>query len=137
MVRFLELRKRSMRNHNVRKLYDLNNMFQAFCVPVSVPMEFLPVPIAAQVWVQRYVRLQSYQSQFLWIPPSSYGCPGGGAKVCSPSKLPVSVPMDSSQFLWLPWWGCKGMFALKVTSLSSYGFLPVPMAALLKGAKVC
>ena len=102
MVRFLELRKRSMRNHNVRKLYDLNNMFQAFCVPVSVPMEFLPVPIAAQVWVQRYVRIQSYQSQFLWIPPSSYGCPGGGAKVCSPSKLPASVPMDSSQFLWLP-----------------------------------
>ena len=115
-------------------------------LPVSVPMEFLPVPIAAQVGVQRYVRPQSYQSQFLWLPPSSYGCPGGGAKVCSPSKLPVLVLME---FLpvpmaalvgvqryvrpqsYLPRWGCKGMFALKVTSLSSYGFLPVPMAALV------
>merc|ERR1711965_433098 len=87
-------------------------------------MEFLPVPIAAQLGVQGYVRPQSYQSQFLCIPPSSYSGPGGGAKVCSPSKLPVSVPMDSSQFLWLPWWGCKGMFALKVTSLSSYGIPP-------------
>ena len=35
-------------------------------LPVSVPIEFLPVPIAAQVGVQRYVRPQSYQSQFLW-----------------------------------------------------------------------
>ena len=94
MVRFLELRKRSMCNHNVRKLYDLNNMFQAFCVPVSVPMEFLPVPIAAHVGVQRHVRPQGYQSQFLW---------------------------NSSQFLWLPKCGCKNIFTLKVTSLSSYG----------------
>ena len=63
-------------------------------LPVSVPIEFLPVPIAAQVGVQRYVSPQSYQSQFLW---------------------------NSSQFLWLPKCGCKNIFTLKVTSLSSYG----------------
>ena len=63
-------------------------------LPVSVPMEFLPVPIAAHVGVQRHVRPQGYQSQFLW---------------------------NSSQFLWLPKCGCKNIFTLKVTSLSSYG----------------
>ena len=63
------------------------------------------------------------------IPPSSYGCPSVDAKIFSPSKLPVSVPME---FLAVPIaarWGCKGVFALKVTSLSSYGILPVPIAA--------
>ena len=81
-------------------------------LPVSVPIEFLPVPIAAQVGVQRYVRPQSYQSQFLWN--------------CSQFlwPVPMAVPIDSSQFLWLPRWGCKGMFALKVTSLSSSGIPP-------------
>jgi len=45
-----------------------------FALPVTSlnSYGFLPVPVAAQVGVQRYVRPQSNQSQFLWNSPPSH-----------------------------------------------------------------
>ena len=55
------------------------------------------------------------------------------AQVEVPSlQIDCPVPMDSSQFLWLPRWGCpasKLIAQFLWIPPSSYGFLPVPMAA--------